>query len=322
MAGIEPQDLECLTPADGYWDAPIPEPRDFEIVSLLRRAQEGDQLGRVIEAARPDQESAVLRCFAERMASLVVRRQQPDLLRTGLVAIGIANTRTGDPRDEIGVLAPLWHGARRLGLDAAAEFAAAATAVPSAAPFFSEWVARPPRLQTLSSMGYVESSDAGGFRYVRDTRPPVFGRGGMRSGLLGIFLIFFERVRRPVPPNPRLDPFRDRVARVHTAGEPGGELAGYLLVTALDCWKAEGTWRRPRLVDGRELLEWTFVELAGTEGSRESYGLEDAVDDMVDELTAGQVRLEGRDYTLEWLAGPAAARVRKQYFRRRASPFA
>jgi hypothetical protein len=341
VAEFSAADLGCLAPAAEYFEASIPAARDFEILALLRRAEAGDRLGSLIDVVRPDQESAVLRCFAERMASLAVGRREPDLLRVGLVAIGIANTRTNDPRDEMTVLGPLWHSTRRLGLDAAAEFKAAAAAVPSAARFFADWVARPPRLQTLSAMCYTEDGEGDGFRYVSDHRPIVFGDIGMGSGPLAKLLILHARIRHPVPPNPRLDPFRGRIARLHpvggdadgavgdatgdadsaAVGDLGDGKASYLLVTELDCWRAGGTWPRPRLVNGRKVLHWTLVEPAGAGDRRESDGLEESVDEMIDELTSGRVRLNGRCYAVEWLADPAAARIRKQHFRRRPRPF-
>jgi hypothetical protein len=184
MAGPEPLNLKCLqSEVADFFAPPPPEARDSEIFSLLEQARGSGRLGELVERVRPGRESARLSDFAGLTASLAVRRENPDVLRAGLVAVGIASITTDDIRDEIGVLALLWHSARRLGLDAAAEFRAAATAIPPASDFYAEWVNRSPRLQRLSEMGFRESSDEDGFCYVGDDDLPPIGWAAVRSRL-------------------------------------------------------------------------------------------------------------------------------------------
>ena len=173
-------DLACLR----YWDKaagqseysaelPIPLDRDLGIIELLGRAVRLGALEQVATLVHPDAEAQTLRVFAVRMAALAVRREDPELLRMGLLAIGIASVRSIDIRDELLVLAPLWRTAQLVTEDPTLPFEAAATELPPAAEFFRDWIARPADAQSLECMGYYESTDADGFRYVNDPYGPM-----------------------------------------------------------------------------------------------------------------------------------------------------
>lgn len=169
MPPLTSGDLDILDPKSnsGYLVRPLPAPRDAEITALLDAARDNGQLVELAELVRPRQD-AVLRAFAERMASLAVRTGDPVPLRGGLLSAAIAMAAPdADGREVLLILPLLWHGARRLELDPAAEFAATAELVPAAATGLRQFTAREPADQRIEAMGYVESADDDGFRYAR-----------------------------------------------------------------------------------------------------------------------------------------------------------
>ncbi|KQC38675.1 hypothetical protein UK82_09105 [Frankia sp. ACN1ag] len=134
----------------------------------MGKARRGGGLEQLLDLIRPEVEAETLRAFGFRMAALAVRRTDPDLLRLGLLAVALASLRSMDRRDDLGALAPLWRTASLLRLDPSHEFTAAAAELPAAAEFLLGWVDRTPDLQDLVEMGFRESADEDGFRYVRD----------------------------------------------------------------------------------------------------------------------------------------------------------
>ncbi|SNQ49301.1 conserved hypothetical protein [Frankia canadensis] len=167
---LELADLVCLTGAETarYAGVAIPNERDVAIVDLLRKARRTGGPGQLLDLIRPEVEAETLRTFALRMASLAVRRADPELLRMGLLAVSVSTLRAVDRHDDVSVLAPLWRTASLLRLDPAAEFAAAAAEFPAAAPLLSGWLDRPASLRELTVLGFHESADADGFRYAED----------------------------------------------------------------------------------------------------------------------------------------------------------
>jgi hypothetical protein len=167
---LELADLVCLTggSAAHYAEAAIPNERDVAIVALLRKACRTGGLGQLVELIRPEVEAETLRTFALRMASLSVRRAEPGLLRLGLLAVAVSSLRGLDRHDDGSVLAPLWRSASLLSLDPTTEFTTAAARFPPGAAPLEGWLGRPERRRDLSAMGFHESADADGFRYVED----------------------------------------------------------------------------------------------------------------------------------------------------------
>jgi hypothetical protein len=167
---IELADLICLIGESSthYADTTIPHERDLAIVALLGKARRGGGLEQLLDLIRPEVEAETLRAFGVRMASLAVRRAEPDLLRLGLLAVAVASLRSMDRRDDLLALAPLWRTASLLRLDPPHEFTAAAVELPGAAEFLLGWVDRSPERQDLMEMGFRESTDEDGFRYVED----------------------------------------------------------------------------------------------------------------------------------------------------------
>lgn len=107
----------------GYGLAPIPDPRDDEVLSTVQPLLEGgsdavtDALSSVSELDRE-----VLRAFAERTAANAVRGNQPSLLLEALVALvvgglAIDEADDEDQRDALIVLSVVEDAARRTGAE-------------------------------------------------------------------------------------------------------------------------------------------------------------------------------------------------------------
>ncbi|MBX6750875.1 MAG: hypothetical protein IRY85_14580 [Micromonosporaceae bacterium] len=149
----------------GYLDEDLPSTRDDEIRELLFGIGERwsvDEIGALV----PRRAATVLSTFAERAATLAVRRQDARELRAGLIAAAIALMTTDDPRDVIPVLALLYRAAERLGHDPDREFAAANELCGGKAESLLQFVRRAPADRSLRAMGYEEVEDKDGFRFV------------------------------------------------------------------------------------------------------------------------------------------------------------
>jgi hypothetical protein len=111
--------------------------------------------------------ASVMRVYAERQASLAVRRASGDELFRGFVALG-AEGFVADAREDLLVLSLLFDAARRLRVDPreAVERAREFITAP-AARYFEQFLARGPADQAIEAMGYRAGTDAGGFRYER-----------------------------------------------------------------------------------------------------------------------------------------------------------
>ena len=82
----------------GYGPLPIPQPRDAEIEALLRSWMALDESTRQAAAQGiAEEQRFTLLAYSERMASLAVRKRNQELIRLGLLALGIDGWR-GDWR--------------------------------------------------------------------------------------------------------------------------------------------------------------------------------------------------------------------------------
>lgn len=176
MDQLGPDDLDCLRCShddmneyeDNDCEGPIPVARDLEITALVRRARDTDQIATLLALIEreSDDEAFILTVYAGRMASLAARQNDPDLLRTGFLALAVAIRHEDlDPRDALSVQSLLWRGAQLLELDPAAELDRAAQLVPSSADFLNQWHQRTPSSQSIEAMGYRESDGPEGFRF-------------------------------------------------------------------------------------------------------------------------------------------------------------
>lgn len=161
--------LEVLGPGmnEGYLKWSIPHERDGQIAEVVDRFARDIEQGRPRAPLNGDQGKA-LAGFAERMAALAVRERDPEHLRRGLLALGLAASVSYDIREEILVMPLLWRSAELLGIDPAHEFTAIGAAVggPGGEQLVS-FVRRSARDRGIEAMGYVEDTDEGGFRYRR-----------------------------------------------------------------------------------------------------------------------------------------------------------
>ena len=150
----------------GYGPSPLPNEIDNEVEQLIDasfRATGGDTL----VAELTETHGLVLLAYAERMASLAVREGRVDIVSRGMKALHIAS-RLVDEKELLPILALLHNSATMLGADWP-------SLIP-ATPGFGEnrfkescerFLARTDADRSIQAMGYIESEEEGGFRYIR-----------------------------------------------------------------------------------------------------------------------------------------------------------
>jgi hypothetical protein len=147
----------------------IPHPRDEKITRLLKDWMDLDALGRTKSRSYiSEQQQNTLRAYCERMASRAVRDRNEELILLGLIALGMDNWGTGDPRENI-LLLPLHYDASlRIGVSPASIFEKAASLLNGEpADAYRAFLRRPERDRSLQAMGYIAGNEADGFRYIR-----------------------------------------------------------------------------------------------------------------------------------------------------------
>ena len=98
-----------------YGRLPIPAERDEKIAGLLDTQLKIGNLAKLASEIRMDQRG-ILRCFAERAATLALRRQDEKLLKLGLIALCLG-WPIEDYREGLLILPVLYHAARMLGMN-------------------------------------------------------------------------------------------------------------------------------------------------------------------------------------------------------------
>jgi hypothetical protein len=148
----------------GYGPRPIPVDRDSEIDEVVRRGLTAAGYAQLRAAVAPGHH-AVLRAWAERMASFAVRQASAEPLAPALVALALGGLDDGS-REALAVLPLVYRSAELVGEDPAGLFQRAAAAVgETAAAELRRFLTRGDR--SIRSMGYVEDTDEDGFRYRR-----------------------------------------------------------------------------------------------------------------------------------------------------------
>ncbi len=111
-----------------------------------------------------------LRTFAGRAAVLAYRRQSPDLIRQGLIALAILG-EVDDPRGLTFSLATLHHSALKLGIDTPSLFAEVASLSPPTTlkDWMRQFPLRPPAERDLSSFRLREVTTKEGFDFIQDS---------------------------------------------------------------------------------------------------------------------------------------------------------
>jgi len=107
----------------------------------------------------------VLRAYAVRMASLVVRRNDPTQLLSAVIA-NVVGGLDENMHESLLAMAPIEDGARRLNVDLPQLFEQASKIVghPGTVNLMM-WLTRKPEDRTLASMSYAAGTDFDGFRY-------------------------------------------------------------------------------------------------------------------------------------------------------------
>jgi hypothetical protein len=150
----------------GYGPSQLPNSRDELVDHFIDQAARGgpafvaESIAGASEVGR-----RVLRAYAERMASLAVRRRDADLLVRSVVAVVIGGLDQ-NALEALMVMPLIENSARLLEVDLAGVFEKAAAVVghPGSVNLMV-WLTRAPQDRTLAAMGFAEGSDGGGFRY-------------------------------------------------------------------------------------------------------------------------------------------------------------
>lgn len=156
---------------DSYIQAALPCPTDDRIQEVVSWTMNGspDQR-RALHQAMTAGANGTLEVFAERMATLSVRKQSPDLLLAGLVAMTMVNINLlDDPRLVAIRLSLLHHSAHRLGLDVEAFFEQAAqymSGISSMAGTTTGFLSRTAKNKRIEAMGYQEIDGPSGLIYL------------------------------------------------------------------------------------------------------------------------------------------------------------
>lgn len=149
-----------------YGPAPIPDPRDELVSELIDRAQTGGPAAVAsLSASASERGRRVLRAYGERMSSLAVRRRDQALLVRAVIAIVLGGLDQ-NALEALMVMPLVENSARLLDVNLPSVFEKASAVVghPGSVNLMV-WLTRKPEDRTIASMGFVESSDEGGFRY-------------------------------------------------------------------------------------------------------------------------------------------------------------
>ena len=150
-------------------DLPIPSKLDQEVSQLVETIIRATPEERTLISSKfgPDH-TFVLLGFSERMAALAVREGSHDILFKGLVALAFEDAKF-DVRENILVLAPLYHSAVKIGTEPTELFHRVATYATDE-ELRAAILNFPDRLEAnrgLAAMGYIENMGPDGFLYKR-----------------------------------------------------------------------------------------------------------------------------------------------------------
>jgi hypothetical protein len=154
---------------NGYGPSALPDTRDKAVGDFVEGLiAAGPTAVTAALSSITDKARQVLCAYAERMASLAVRRRDRDVLLRAVVALvlgGLDENRL----ESLMVMAPIQDAAERLGLDLPELFEAASNVVghPGTVNLML-WLTRKPEDRSLASMGFVVAEDGDGFRYKLD----------------------------------------------------------------------------------------------------------------------------------------------------------
>jgi hypothetical protein len=165
---FDPADMNQAT-FNGYGPSELPNKRDDVVGEFVNALVSGgasavaEVLPRVTDKARQ-----VLRAYAERMASLAVRRRDNATLLKAVVALvvgGLDENRV----ESLMVMAPIEDSAARIGVELPRLLEDASKIVGHPATVnLMLWLTRNDEDRSLASMGFVATENTDGFRYKLD----------------------------------------------------------------------------------------------------------------------------------------------------------
>jgi hypothetical protein len=154
--------------ARGYGPKPLPDPLDDLISTAIEDVTTQTGFEDALSAIAQFGTAEVVNAFAARMASLAVREESVSTLRIGIRALAMAASLIRDYREVLPVAALLYRACSLIGAVPAEEFSdAASLGDERATRLLRRFLERPDLERVVQAMGYIESSDADGFRFVR-----------------------------------------------------------------------------------------------------------------------------------------------------------
>jgi len=165
---------------NGYLAVRLPHELDDVVTSAVTAYRRAAPAARrdASEAVRP-RAAGVLSAYGQRMAAMAVRTGSKEPLRNALVAMGLAQSRLDDPRDNLIVLAAVNHAADSVagsvdeGALAALIDELADVLPAAAAATFRGFAARPAPAKSLPAMGLRGWGAREDFRYVPGPTTPA-----------------------------------------------------------------------------------------------------------------------------------------------------
>lgn len=155
-----------LTLKSDYFRQSIPCELDNGISDILAALSTHNQKDiELVASSISGDNGRVLGLFAERMASLAVRKNSIEPVKRGLFAL-LIYARTEDPRDVLLVLSLLHDAIIKVGSEPKTIFNETA-ALFGGSSFLSDFLNRSDDDKSIDAMGYKESKNEEGFLYVR-----------------------------------------------------------------------------------------------------------------------------------------------------------
>src|SRR5262245_24053367 len=153
----------------GYGHSRMPNPVDESVVQFITRYRDSDgEAQERIRSSLTEDYTAGLLAFAERMAVLAVRENDPERVLYGLLAIALEDFRV-DQREDLLVLSLLLNSAIRIKADPEKIFKqAAGSARPRVAEVMLQFLKNNKnKKKIVEQMGYKETTTEDGFDYER-----------------------------------------------------------------------------------------------------------------------------------------------------------
>lgn len=153
---------------NGYLRIRLPHALDSVVHTAVAEYQRSSPRDRalLIETLAP-RAAGVLSAYGERMAAMAVRSESLSALRDALLAMGIAQARLEDWRDNLYPLAAVNHSAGLLDTDLNSLIDSVTSDLPQVAlDAFRAFAARTNQDKSLAAMGLATEGTATDFRYV------------------------------------------------------------------------------------------------------------------------------------------------------------